>query len=198
MRKYLFLLCLSLSSVAQAGYIGGGVGTTTVDIDSGGADNIDDQDNYIKIFGGTDVNKYFSVEFGYTDFGEFSAHYPFLDETDTATGDAFSISGVIKLPLNDQLSLFGRLGLHFWNAEYEADAYFFGPIHGSGDGSGNDTLTGLGVTYQINDRFSLRGEFEKYANVGEDVDISIPGFGSVEATGSDAELLGVAVFYALE
>ncbi len=73
-RRYLiFIAALSLApfstSIAQEGfYIGGDLGYSTVD--EGG---VDDEDISFRFMGGWQFNENFSVEGGYTDFGDFDA-----------------------------------------------------------------------------------------------------------------------------
>lgn len=193
-RYVIALILCGYFGVANAQYLGAGAGGSTVDISNVGADTVDDTDAYLKLFGGIEVTPGFAIEGGYIEFGEFSAHYPLLDETDVAEGYAFTVSGLGSADLNEKLSLFFRFGVQFWTAEY--NVFFSGTGVGSGEDSGTGTFYGAGLQYSINDTISLRFEFEKYTDVGEDVTINFPGLGSVETSGSDVETVGVAVTFA--
>jgi hypothetical protein len=189
--------------VVSAGYFGAGVGSTKVDVDTNGtADRVDETGKYIKIFGGIKINPEIypnlNIEFGYIDFGEYSAHFPTFDETDTATASAVTVCMVGNGDLNKDLNIWFKLGLHFWKAEYEVEGDFNGPVSGSGDGTGNSTFVGAGFDYKLNQKTILRLEFEKYKDVAKEVTVGIENFGSFDSAGSDVDLLGLAIIFAFE
>lgn len=197
----LFLALLTCPVIGQAAYLGAGTGTSALDFADEGADRVDDEDGYVRLFGGVEINPNLGAEFGYVDFGEFSAHYPILDETDTATATAFTVSALAKADLSPQLNAFFKFGLAFWNAEVDAiafDPFFFGTISGSGDGSGNETFFGAGLGLKLGDRFALKAEIEKYKDIGKGVTVSFEDLGSVELEGGDVDLFGVALVIQLE
>lgn len=199
MRKLLIILLFStFPLVSNAGYFGVGLGSSSIDFSDEGADRIDDEDSYTKFFGGFEINEYLTGELGYVDFGEFSAHYNFLDETDTASGTAFLASALLNGNFDQSVSGFFRVGLSFWDVDYDVEADFFGPIRGSGSGTGNELFYGLGLNYQASDNFLIRGEFEKYSDIGKGVNVSIANVGSVETEGSDVELLGIGLIFLFE
>lgn len=189
--------------VVSAGYFGVGLGGTQVDVDtSGAADRVDETDKYFKVFAGIKINPEIypnlNFEFGYVDFGEYSAHFPAFDESDTARASAITVSMVGNGDLNEDLSVFFRLGMHFWNAEYEIEGDFNGPVSGSGEGTGNSTLVGAGFDYKLTPKAIIRLEFEKYKDVAEEVTVGVENFGSVDTAGSDVDLLGLAIIYMFE
>jgi hypothetical protein len=201
MRKLLILLLLSVcTGMAQAASFGIGTGTSTLDVDTSGADRVDDEDGYLKVFGAAEVSPNLDVEFGYIDFGEFSAHYPDFDETDTASATAFTVSALLNADLTPSLNAYLRVGLDFWNAEFKAAGSdpFFGSFSGSGDGSGNDTYLGAGVDLSLSPKAKIRLELEKYTNIAEGVAVSVEDVGSIELEGSDVDLFGVALIINLE
>lgn len=150
----------------------------------------------VQIFGGVDINPNFSAEFGYIDFGEFSAHYPLYDETDRAEGSALFVAAVGQANITEQLRLFGKVGFDYWNVDISADATYLGtPISGSGDGTGIDLLYGIGLNFKATDRLSIRAEWERYKDVADGVDITFAGLGSIEVEGEDVDVLGVALLY---
>ena len=186
----------SVSAEATGKYIGFGFGQSSLDISDPSADRIDDTDTSLKIFGGTNINPNFAVKFGYIDFGEFNAHYPLYDENDSAEGSAFFATAIGLANLTEQLSLLGKVGFNFWNVDYSANATILGtPISASGDGTGIDLLYGIGINFKATDQISIRAEWEQYKDVGDGVDLTISGYGSVEMEGEDVDVLSVALTY---
>lgn len=202
MRKLLIILAVfGFPIMGHAGYLGGGAGTSTLDFADESADRVDDEDGYVRVFGGAEISPNLGAEFGYVDFGEFSAHYPSFDETDTATATAFTVSALAKADLTPQLNAFFKFGLAFWNAEIDAvafDPFFFGNISGSGSGSGNETFFGAGIGLDIGERAGVRVEIEKYKDIGKGVNVTFEDIGSVELEGGDVDLFGVALIIKLE
>ena len=177
-------------------YIGIGIGQSSLDVSDPDADSIDDTDTSLKIFVGADINPNFAVEFGYIDFGEFSAHYPLYDENDCAEGSALFATAICQADITGQFRLFGKLGFAYWDVDFTADATILGtPISASGDGTGMDLLYGIGINSKATDQISIRAEWEQYKDVGDGVDVTIPGVGSVELEGEDLDVLGVALIY---
>jgi hypothetical protein len=199
--KLLFGILLSLSSVslATAGsdtYLGGGIGQSSLDISDSSADRIDDSSTYFKIFGGKKINESVNSEFGYVDFGEFSAHYPTFDETDKADGFALYAAAVGATKIAENINVIGRIGLNYWSIDISADANVFGtPVSGSGDGTGISLLFGFGLEISLGSESSIRLEFERFNNVADGIDVTFPGFGSVEVDGEDIDLLGVSLVH---
>jgi OOP family OmpA-OmpF porin len=176
--------------------MGIGIGQSSIDISDPYADRIDDTDTSLKIFGGAEINPNFAVEFGYINFGEVSAHYPLYDETDRFEGSALFAAAVGQVNVTEQLRLFGKMGLNFWKVDVSANATYLGsPVSGSGDGTGMSILFGVGVSFKASNQLSIRLEWEQYQNVGDGVDLTAPGYGSIEIDGEDVQVVGAALIY---
>ena len=161
-------LAIAMSGpVFAGGYIGAGIGLASIDVCgdliAAGATSCDDEDTGFKIFGGYDFNENIGIEGGYTDYGELTAS----DGITTVTAEltAFAISGKGAIPLNDNISVFGKLGVAFWDAEASASGF------GSADADDTDLTYGIGAEFDVNETFGVRGEWERLDADGEDVDL---------------------------
>ena len=132
------------------GYIGFSLG-------SADAKEIDESDSAYKLFGGWTANQYLGLEAALVDLGS----YPTIFGSADTSGVAFDVVGY--LPLGSNFNLLGKIGLFAWNVDVDS-------INASDDGT--DLTYGLGVQYDFNNRFSIRGEWEEFSDVS-DSDISL-------------------------
>jgi OmpA-OmpF porin, OOP family len=137
---------VSEGSLAQAKgetgwYIGGSIGKN---------DDLDDEAAW-KIFGGYQVNRNFSVEFGYASLGEASPGFGVRAEA-----TALELVGVYKIPLQNRFSIYGLAGLA--RVEGEATVPFFGTI----SDTDTDLTFGFGVQYDFAPKVSARLQFQDY------------------------------------
>jgi OOP family OmpA-OmpF porin len=140
----------------------------------------DQSDAAYKVFGGYQFNPYFGMEAGYFNLGEFG-----FKSTTTPTGsldgriklDGVNLDLVGTLPINDQLSLLGRVGVH--NARARDAFTTTGAVHVT---DANPKITeqnykaGFGFAYKFSQSMSLRGELERYRindAVGNKGDINV-------------------------
>jgi len=144
-------------------YIGGALGQVThVDGCDGVPSGIscDDSDTGWKIFGGYQFNPNFAVELAYSDLGETRLSDPF--DSATIRPKAWEVVAVGTFPVQQRFSLYGKLG--FYRATTKLDTTF-----GITDEDSNTDLTfALGARYDINRNLALRGEWQRYADVGGD------------------------------
>ena len=144
---------------AETGWYGGlGVGRSYAD-PSGVAGSTDDKDTAWKAFGGYQFNRYFGAEAGYVDLGKSSILGP---TGDSAAFDSkvWHANAVGSLPLSDQFALTGKLGIA------RTDTDVSGVIGGVPVAGGTDHNTaptyGLGLRYDINKSFGVRGDWDRY------------------------------------
>ena len=156
----LLLAVVTMQSQAENNwYIGGRASQAVVD-DRG----IDGDNTGAKIFGGYKFNDYFAIEGGYYDFGEI------IDSGSRLELNGVSLAAVGLVPVSSKVSLFGKVGIHDWDADST------GTISTQlTTDSDTDTFYGVGLNYAINDRWSVRGEFERYEV--EDLDINVGSVG---------------------
>ena len=174
----LLLTALTVTGSANAAwYVGGTYGVTSYedlcDSVSGeaGATCDDSPDGY-KIFGGLRVNPNLAFEASYMDMGEATASSSISSRTLGVTGLNFSVLGI--KPLSKSFELFGKLGLMFWEAESK--------VTGTGPGAASSSVTvndsdinfGFGATYNVNETFGLRAEFERFHNISYESNAETP------------------------
>jgi OOP family OmpA-OmpF porin len=171
-KKIIALGLLAMSGAAHAGgYLGFGLGQSSTEVTpyyyapAGTTVSVSDTDDAFKFFGGYGFNENVALEAGYTRFGEFTVDYadswgPLLNETREIS--AFYVAAVGTIPLG-AVSLFGKAGLANWWADYsESNLWTW-----SDSATGIDPVVGLGVKIDLGDTFALRGEFERYMDVGD-------------------------------
>lgn len=158
-------LCIFGSTASAEGYIGAGIGMTSVDICDDltalGATSCDDEDTGMKLFGGYKFNKNIAIEGQWTDLGEVSATGP--GGTATVEVDGFGVAAVGMIPLSERFGLFGKVGAFMW------DASGGGAASGT-DEDGTDIMFGAGVNWNLTQKFGLRAEWERFDVDGDDVD----------------------------
>jgi len=110
---------------------------------------------------GYSVNKNFAVEAYYIDFGESEDN---IAPVWTLSADALAFAVVGKLPFNEMVSAYAKLGFFAWDAELEEAG--FGQI-ASDDGA--DLTYGLGVLLNVTEKFACFAQSQNYEL--DDVDI---------------------------
>jgi OmpA-OmpF porin, OOP family len=155
-------VALSSGAFAQAKpadtgfYIGASVGQSTSDCGDVAPFSCDDKDTAYKIFGGYKLNRNLAVEAGYTPLGETSITGFGLDAKAEAT--AWELVGVGMLPLGNNLSIYGKLGVY--NGEVELTSNVAG---GNGTKTTTDLTYGLGVQFDFARNLGIRGEWQRYS-----------------------------------
>jgi OOP family OmpA-OmpF porin len=136
-----------------------------------GLPGCDDQGTAWRLFGGYQINRHFSAELGYHDFGK----------TGFAGGDiksnAWELVGVGSWPITEQFSLYGKLG--GYRGETKASGLF------ANKGRNTDVTYGAGVQYDVNRNVGLRAEWQRYPKLGG------PDLGGER----DVDVFGVAVLW---
>jgi OOP family OmpA-OmpF porin len=171
LKKIIPLSLLAMSTTVNAGgYVGAGLGESSADVTPyyvvpGASVSVSDTDTAFKLFGGYAFNDNIAVEGGYTYFGEFDVNYAdslgvFL--TEKRELGAVYVAAVGSIPLG-AVTLFGKAGLANWFADYSENG-----IWGWSDtATGIDPMVGLGVKFDVSQNFAVRGEAERYMNVGD-------------------------------
>jgi OmpA-OmpF porin, OOP family len=146
---------LGASNVASAEgfYAGGSVGQTDYD-------GISDNPTGFKIFGGMNFNKNLGVEVTYYDFGEAK------ESGVTVEADGIGVTANGYIPLTNDFSLFGKVGLLMWDVDTNVGV--------SDDGT--DLLYGIGVKWDLNKQLALRAEYEVADFDGDDGSLLSVGF----------------------
>jgi OOP family OmpA-OmpF porin len=136
-------LLWSATSQAEI-FLGAGIGQSDID-DSAHGVNLDETDSAWKLYGGMMVTDNFGFEAGWTDLGDASS-----GAVDTET-EAFYAAGVAAFPINETFSVYGKLGLAFWDQDINTNSY-----------DGEDLMYGIGAKYKFMDQFHAILEWEQY------------------------------------
>jgi OOP family OmpA-OmpF porin len=139
--------------------------------------NKKETDTGYKVYAGYRLFRNFAIEGGYTDFGKFSAERDlgvppggFVQEELKITGWHLDAVGI--LPLGSSFSLFGKLG-GIYNQVKGSFTTSGGVTLAPGE-SANQTHTGvnlkygLGAAYDFTNTFSIRAEWERASQLGDD------------------------------
>lgn len=165
------------TSAAQAmepkrAYAGLTLGQATVDDFCGGGEaSCDDSAVTFRIHGGTELNDFANLEFGYRYIDEVEAS-GFFD----GIGVAASVSGhfvdttlQLGLPETGPFKVFTKAGLMLWRLNYEvAASNGFQSFSASDDDTGVALRTGLGASYEVSDKIRVRADWDLLLNVGDD------------------------------
>ncbi len=176
-------LCAA-SAQAEGFYAGISAGVASVDVDkqsfddaltsvgvTGLSSKVDENDTAYKAYLGYRFNEHFAVEGGYVDLGAAQYKASFTGgnaKVDWESHGVF-VEAVGILPVGDAFSLFAKGGAYF--SDNEADIEATGP-GGSASESLNDDGTsfvfGLGGEYAFSKTVSLRAEWERFTDVGDE------------------------------
>lgn len=154
-------------------YVGGSAGTTKWNIgptDVLATGSIENNNTGYKIFGGYDFTKNWGLELGYADLGkyEFKGTYGGANVKGDVKITAYSLVGVGTFPITDDLAVFGKLGMYSWDAKASVNS---GSINNSATGTGSNGLYGVGMKFNFTDHFSVRGEWERFHDSSNPIDL---------------------------
>lgn len=121
-----------------------------------------------KLFGGYDFNNTWGVEAGYTDFRKSDYSYTTGNQTvrGQAEGHSTYIAAKATAPINEQFSVFGKLGVAD-NKVSLNDPVFKGD-------SKTEVYAGVGGQYNLNQKVALTLEYERYGkskDIGAKADV---------------------------
>lgn len=189
-----FLTALSLllgSGVVNADdhrwYIGIGLGDVRAnhkiaDFDDGSVSEglVDNSDSAWKVFGGYEISRHLAIEVGYSDLHNDADMRTTFSGVSNGTGSRFvslpggavsvdidDIRGYFlaatgSLPLTDRFDLRAKLGAISWDARQTT----IDVNQRTQSLNGTDALIGLGMGYRFEGGIEIRGEVERYFDVG--------------------------------
>ena len=174
MKKLIFAVLAGFGAMTAAQaqmsspYIGVGVASADHDfkIGAAGSTSSDGYKGSGKIFGGFDVNPILGVEAGYTDIRKADHRYTIGANSGTATteGSRSYLAAKGTMPVNDALSVYGKLGVGYSKTKFRATSL------ASQDDSDTEVYAGLGTQYKVSDRMALTLEYERY---GKSKDVGV-------------------------
>jgi OmpA-OmpF porin, OOP family len=203
----LSIFTASFTAAADPGwYFGGNGGRSETDVDEDRiAEDLRDQgflttsmddnerDTGFKAFGGYQFNKYFAMESGYYDLGDFG-FTSFTAPAGTLHGvlgaRGLNLDAVLHMPFTEKFSAFARAGL----AYSEVEGAFEGTglvsvVEPNSEKRAANLKFGAGLEYMFTHRFGMRLEAERYRiddSVGNKGDIDLISAGVLFRFGSPA------------
>ncbi|GGC77353.1 outer membrane beta-barrel protein [Marinobacter halophilus] len=171
---------------AKPGYFGISAGQATVeDFCDGSEASCDDSALSFRIYGGTELNGFANLEFGYRYIDDIEA-----SGVISGIGVALAVNGhfvdttlQLGMPETGPFKVFTKAGLMLWRLNYEAAASNgFQTFSVSDNDTGVAFRTGLGISYEISERVRLRADWDLLLNVGDEdetgeTDINVFSFG---------------------
>ena len=156
-RGLALLCCLAAASAAaqEPGvYLGASLGTGEARNTCNGVVGVcDDKDTAYRLFGGYQMNRNLGWELGYAYLGDVG-----ISGTER-TSKALDFSGVVGVPVNERLTVYGRLGVYRSQIE----------LHPSGASAHNTSFTwGAGLRFNLWRFLALRAEWQVYNDTGND------------------------------
>lgn len=160
-------------------YIGGNIGQSRAKIDDIGITRnllgggfittsiVDDKrDSGYKLYGGYQFNENFALEGGYFDLGQFG-YVATVVPAGTLTGrirlKGVNIDAVGILPISEQFSVFGRVGLNYAQARDNfVGTGFVNVLNPNPSKSDTNYKFGIGLQYDFTPAFGMRLEAERY------------------------------------
>jgi hypothetical protein len=138
----------------QGFYLGAGLGDFSASANGPqGFDDIDldSDDTPTKLFAGYRMNRFFSVQLDYIDFGESSGTANLLDIRQDTSGLAPNVIGTLPIGF---VELFAKVGMMWYDVDLDIEN---DPTLSD---SGEDPIYGVGVGLTLVERLSLRLEYE--------------------------------------
>lgn len=158
--------CITLPAAAQGIYLLGDIGQSKMEVD---VDNfsVSKTDTTFSIGAGYHLNETFALEFSYRDLGTIKSketdNYSY-DYSDKLTVTALQASLIAQHAINDKVDIYGRLGFGRLNSDYTATIIdSSGSEYISYSQSKNKALFGIGASYAITPKFSLRTEYSRFS-----------------------------------
>ena len=141
--------------------------------------SLDDSDTAFGLTLGYQVNENFATELSYVDLGDldynatgtvtdgFTDFPASVSLNSSAQGPVFSVLGI--LPIGDRFSVYGRAGLALMDCEGTATVSIDDVTESASDSTTRSNgMFGVGGEFNVSQRFGVRLEWNRYANVGSD------------------------------
>lgn len=124
----------------------------------------DGDDSGFGLFAGYQFSEHFALEAAYMDLGEAVATYreSGIDNSYVGSMRAGELSLLGRLPLNDKLDLFAKVGTFHWDGENQ------GPVTRRSD-SDWSPMAGVGAEYQLSSSWVARLEYQYIDKLGSEL-----------------------------
>lgn len=160
-------LVSSQPATAQGFYVGGAFSHAAVN-----ETVLDDTRNAYKFFLGYEFPKFIGFEAAWVNFGEF-------DDVITSQGgstrvgyDARTATTAItgRIPITELVTIYAKTGYMFWSTDISLTGSVIDPTFEEGKDNGSDWFYGGGLRFNFG-KFSVLGEWERYALNNVDIDV---------------------------
>jgi len=133
----------------------------------------DMKDTAWRVFGGYRLTRTFAFEAGYADLGEVKVLGAIGGQPAGGSVKAtlFDFVGVGSYLVDEQFSVYGKLGLYHGDAKTSANAQALG-LAGSASSQGTDFTFGFGAQYFLTPHIAMRFDWQRYSKfAGRDTDV---------------------------
>ena len=143
---------------AQQWYLGAGLGSAQAKLGNNGTVfGTSAHETGSKLIAGYQFNRTWGIEGQYAYLGNFSVNS--VSGGGSYKPESWSLAGTGTIPLANNFYLMGKLGATS-NRLRDSNV---------GGGSTTDLLAGVGVGYNFNNRWGIRGEYENYGKMAKNV-----------------------------
>lgn len=160
-------LAAPLAVQAEGYYVGGNIGRAEqkADLD---IVSIKESTTAYKLVGGYNYTKNFGAEIGYVDLREVSISGNGAKATSKPS--AFYVAATGTLPLNEQFSVFGKLGIATAHEKVTATV---GRDSLSGSENRTTPYISVGASFLLNQNVSFVAEYENFGKVAKDGNVNV-------------------------
>ncbi|MES2537007.1 MAG: outer membrane beta-barrel protein [Pseudomonadota bacterium] len=119
-----------------------------------------------KVYGGYEFTRNWGVELGYADLGKINnIYHTGVDVALDYKTSAFYLAGTGTVPVSDQFSLFGKLGITSNKSKVNASVGSFASFSGKDDHSG--VMFGVGAAYHFTKNIAMTVEYDDFGKTDE-------------------------------
>lgn len=160
-------LAAPLAAQADNAYVGANIGSAKQKLDTPDGSGTESTTGY-KLYGGYDYTKNFGAEVGYVDFRK-------VEGSDSGYGVSNKPSAIYAaatgtLPLNAQLSLFGKLGVAYTRSTF--DVWAPGMTVSTTKHKTNAVI-GFGTSFALDQKITFVAEYEYFGKVAEQGNVNV-------------------------
>jgi len=148
-KKWLVAMFSTVALTGSAGAFAQAAPGFYIGAEIGQADFGSSDDTSFKFLGGYQVNQYFAAELG----------YGMLADKGGTEITALELVGIGAFPINNQFSVFGKLG--FASVDFET---------AGSSNDGTELTYGLGVQFDFTPKVGVRGQWQRY-DTDQEVDV---------------------------
>jgi OOP family OmpA-OmpF porin len=156
-------LAAPLAAQADNAYVGVNVGRAEQKLSVQDVASEKESATSFKLYGGYDYTKNFGVELGYTDFRKVEKSA--LGYGISSKPESIYVAATGTLPLNEQFSLFGKLGVAFNHTKVNAWEPGFSD---STTNNKTNAMIGIGASFALDKKISFVAEYENFGKIAED------------------------------